>query len=856
VQLTSIRLSIVEELRHAAGVLLQPGDVVELRAPKAGKRGTISGYYNDFERLVQDTADIDGEAPGVYWTLNPVNPDLLARAANRCVPYARDTTSDRDIVRRIWLPIDCDAQRPSGLSSTDAEHEAALERARTIRADLRELGWPDPVYADSGNGAHLLYRIDLPNDEAGRALVQRTLEALHFRYSDEVVKVDTTMFNAARICKAYGTWARKGDDVPERPHRQAQILERPEQLQAVGAEQLKALHEWLPDGPKENISGKRKSGDSFDVEDWISRHAVPVQKGPLPFSGGQRWITDCPNNADHKDAAILRLNSGAVVFKCFHDSCQSYGWREFRERYEPGCYANADSPARSADEERDSQSQNFTDLGNARRLVSRYGDRIRYVHHWNTWLLWDTRRWRADSTGHIQRLAKRTIKSMWDTRDEVNPELRQDFIKHILRSEHENRMKAMVNVAKSEPGIPISPDDVDRSPYLLNVLNGTLDLRTGELRPHDPADYITKLIPVAYDPAAKAREFMRFLIRVFKGDRHLIRFVQRAIGYSVTGDCREQVVFFCFGIGANGKSTLLNAVMHLLGTDYSLTMPSETLLMKKNGDGIPNDIARLTGTRFVVVPELEGQLNEGKLKRLTGEDKLTGRFMRAEFFDFTPTFKLWVACNNKPSIRASEYAMWRRMRLIPFEVTIPAEKQDKRLPEKLRAEAEGILAWAVRGCVAWQRHGLGTPDAVTTATEAYRMEMDVVGRFVGDWCDRNAGSRTPASELWLAYNFWSGENGEEPVSLTMFGRRMAGQPGVERVRGAANGGVVYSGIAVKADALNGLEQLKSFPDNRYSDAIKRNIRKCLQEPTNPSVPPKPPASEPGAAAAEAKEWVV
>ena len=216
----------VAQIKRALDILFQPGDVVELRCLNTHK-GTISGYFNDFNKLAQEAAKLSGKVPAVYVTLNPVNPDLLARSANRIKAYARETTADKDILRRRWLPLDFDPVRPAGISSTDAEHEAALTRAREVREWLRGQGWPEPILADSGNGAHLLYRIDLPNDEDAARLVKGCIEAIAFKFADERINVDLTPFNAARIWKLYGTLCCKGDNLPERPHRLARLLEVP-----------------------------------------------------------------------------------------------------------------------------------------------------------------------------------------------------------------------------------------------------------------------------------------------------------------------------------------------------------------------------------------------------------------------------------------------------------------------------------------------------------------------------------------------------------------------------------------------------------------------------------------------------
>ncbi len=349
-------------------------------------------------------------------------------------------------------------------------------------------------------------------------------------------------------------------------------------------------------------------------------------------------------------------------------------------------------------------------------------------------------------------------------------EKRQKLVKHALSTESEARLRAMINLAQSEPGIPVTEVELDADPWLLNVLNGTLDLKTGELRPHLREDLITKLSPVRYDLDATCPTWDKFLQHIMDGDEDRIRFLQKAIGYSLTGSTTEQVLFIFYGNGANGKSTFLITIHSLLG-DYARQTPTETLLIKR-GNGIPNDVARLKGARFVDAAEAESgkQLAEALVKQLTGGDKIPARFLYGEFFEFDVTFKLFLAVNHKPIIRGNDYAIWRRIRLVPFNVTIPPEEQDKTLSEKLKAELPGILRWAVEGCLLWQKEGLGVPDLVKSATGDYRAEMDVIADFIAECCEVAPGAKTPFKALYKRYTEWCQENQEESIGKKDFGR--------------------------------------------------------------------------------------
>ena len=372
---------------------------------------------------------------------------------------------------------------------------------------------------------------------------------------------------------------------------------------------------------------------------------------------------------------------------------------------------------------------------------------------------------------------------------------------HAQRTENNRKIQDMIERASKEPGVCILPDTLDADTWLFNVTNGTLDLRTCQLRPHRPEDFITKLCPVAYDPAATAPEWNRFLDRIFGGNGDLIRFIQRAVGYTLTGTTVERCLFLFHGVGANGKSTILSVLRALLG-DYSSQTPAETLMVKRNG-AIPNDIARLKGARFVCAVETEEgrQLAESLVKWLTGgEDLITARFMRGEWFDFRPTFKLYIASNHKPEIRGTDRAIWDRLRLVPFNVTIPPEERDPDLADKLRGELPGILAWAVKGCAEWRKDGLGPPAEVTEATEGYRNEMDRLGDFVVDCCVEGAACRAAATPLFERYKLWCQLNGEEAMSQTLFGRKLAerGFTSDRPTAGPEKGRKVWQGIGIRA----------------------------------------------------------
>jgi putative DNA primase/helicase len=359
----------------------------------------------------------------------------------------------------------------------------------------------------------------------------------------------------------------------------------------------------------------------------------------------------------------------------------------------------------------------------------------------------------------------------------------------------------MVSLARHETTVAVSHEQLDADRMLLNVPNGTIDLRTGKVRVHRRKDLITKLAPVPFEPAAECPLWLAFLDRVMGGNAELIEYLQRIIGYSLTGEIREHVLAFFYGQGANGKSTFLTAIHEMLG-DYASPAP-RGLLFRSRGERHPTELASLHGRRFVTCSEVEeGQtFDEALTKDLTGGDPIECRRMREDFWSFQPTHKLTLAGNHKPTVRGDDEGIWRRMRLVPWTVTIPEAERDMRLTEKLRAELPGILAWAVRGCLAWQERGLDAPAAVREATAEYRQENDALGEFFRLSVVFEAGATIARKDLREAYETFCRESGCEPFGAKRFAGRLrergVGETNVRRGMKFADG---WRGARLMTDA--------------------------------------------------------
>ena len=412
---------------------------------------------------------------------------------------------------------------------------------------------------------------------------------------------------------------------------------------------------------------------------------------------------------------------------------------------------------------------------------------LRYVAVWGRWLMWDGMRWRFDDTLVAYSLVRKICRA-------AAAQCNRERIAPALASA--KTVAAVATLARSDRRLAATVDQWDTDTWSLNTPDGVIDLRSGKLRVHRVVDYMTKVTTVSPDRNTATPIWFAFLKTITKGDDDLIAFMQRMTGYALTGSTKEHALFFLHGIGANGKSTFINAITGIIG-GYHTTAPIENFTASTQ-ERHPTDLAGLRGARLVTAIETEEgrKWAESKIKALTGGDRIAARFMRQDFFQYVPSFKLLIAGNHKPGLRSVDEAMRRRFNLIPFAVTIPPDERDQQIGDKLKAEWPGILAWMIDGCIAWQREGLKPPAAVTAATDAYLESQDAITAWIDDQCDRNPNAWERSKILFASWKIWAERSGEICGDTKTFRDRLEArgifhklEPGTKRAR--------YQGLAIK-----------------------------------------------------------
>ena len=810
----------LNEIKKFLYAIFEDGHTIEVRCldckenrQQGIREGSIrGGFFNNRDLAAAAIASMSGRCMGVYIIPNQITDELLARFPENTLTAWKegDGTGDGDVTARRWLLIDCDFERTAKISSTDAQHQQALDKAAIIKTYLTDtLGFPPDsiISADSGNGGHLMVRVDVPLNKEGDELILDSLKALESLFGDGVddrgkkkgVHIDQKVFNRARIWKAYGSLAAKGNNTLERPHRIAGLLSVPEKIVSAPFELLRNLAESKPEESKprqpQSTTEHRTYGEKLDLAKWLPEHDLPIKK----VSEWQGWVKYepecCPFDSAHTGSSVTFFQNaeGAIKFRCEHNSCAGREWKDVRALKEPGYDPNKryqqqprtynppttsgkrhGNPADSAIPSEYSLEHLTTDMGNCERFVRHHGESVKYNAKRKMWLIWDGTHWAWDDGVSILKKAQGTVKSIYAEAATQNDKTVREVLASWAKSSESNmRISAMLSQARAHVTVEI--EELDRDGLLYNCRNGTIDLRTGQLREHRQEDLITVCVPIIYNPTAQCPTWLSFLQFITTGDSELQTYLQRAVGYTLTGEIKEQIFFDCYGEqGNNGKTTFLTVLRSLAG-DYGTPVPIDLFLhnTKSNAaQGHTESLANIQGKRFVIPSELEkhARLAMGLLKTLTGNDAIKASRKGEHEIDFVPICKIWLYGNYKPVVRETGNSFWRRLKLIPFNATVPDDKINLDLPAALQEELPGILNWAIAGCLLWQREGLVKCKAVTDATKKYREESDELAMFIRDACELGTGKDyfTTKKAMKDAYCNWCEDSGQNQIHTSDF----------------------------------------------------------------------------------------
>ncbi len=471
-----------------------------------------------------------------------------------------------------------------------------------------------------------------------------------------------------------------------------------------------------------------------------------------------------------------------------------------------------------------------TDLGNARRFVRRHGKNIRFIPEWNKWIVWNGSRWEVDDDGAAMRLAKETVIAMYsEALGLANEQRRTALLKRALKGQAEARLKAIVSLAESEAAVVLPANKLDADPWILGVQNGVVELKTGKFRAARREDLITKRTNVVFDPNARCPNWLKFLDTVTGSDVSIQSYVQRVVGYTLTGSVREEVMFVLYGTGNNGKSTFRETVHSLLG-DYALAADAGLLIERKTPGGATPELARLKGRRLVSINETSenDHLNEARVKFITSQDKVTARNLYQQFFDFDPSHKTFLTTNHKPIIRGTDIGIWRRIHLLPFTVAIPPEKVEKDFRDRrLMPELPGILIWALAGLAAYFKQGLNPPKAVIASTESYRQDMDVVGQWIAERCEVDLNATVPTSHAFNDYFQWATEEVGWAIKMLKF-RRNISDRGFSAEKGT-HGQRMIRGLRLKSTVMTPATQTAADVGEQtvVADPLEERIKNLM-----------------------------
>lgn len=760
-------------IQQTCAALFYPGQVVELRVLAINQRDgfNASGWFDNIDDLINAALRYDAnQATGIYVTLNEIHPGCLARSNNRIKERTRTTTSDRDVIARHWLPIDIDPVRPSGVSSTQEEFEKARTVAKTIKDWLEsEMGFSPGVRAASGNGIHLLYRIQTGNDDTAKQLITDCLTVLSKKFDSDDVHVDTTMHNAARIGRLYGTTARKGTSTSERPHRQSTIwktggatpiftglgicpLPLVETLATFGRRRPARRR----DTPPKLKASSTEPIHYFDLNAFIDRHKIRVQRvEPFDTTGVRYVLEHCLFDSGHTgtSAAIGRTPNGAIFYKCQHDTCTKRSWKQVRAFFESERRMKSSGIAATDDANpwilaKIYIEEEYTDSATGQVTLRRQGQTFYayrekkrcYVTVSDNDVKMSVTRWLGE---RLEQLTTRRVSDVFSSlcaRVTVTSEIEIPFMSRV----------------DMETGCTVG--DPARHNWM-TLQNGILDLDAVLAeKSHDEcllpltSEWLSTIaLPFPFpvtEEEEKCSTWLQFLEDIMEGDRLRINLIQEAFGYCFVQSTFLEKFIVMQGVGRNGKSTLLNVLRHLLGEDSV-----ESLTPRQFGDRYL--VHRLAQKLANLCPDMSevDRAEEGVLKAVVSGDPITVDRKYKDSVQFKPHAVLFFATNVLPRFSDTSLGIWRRMILIPFNHIVPLDKVDVYLFAKFQKEMPAILLWSIYGMIRLCRNKRFTgSDVCAHAVRDYRMQCFPILTFLEECTEQHG--ETSTKQLWMLYRQW------------------------------------------------------------------------------------------------------
>ncbi len=715
--------------------------------------------------------------------------------------------------RAFWLDLDCG----TGKAADGKGYASKKDAKNDLIKFSKKIGVPAPTIIDSGNGLHVYWHLDRAVPAAVWKAVAHKLKLLTRKH--RLLADDSCTADLARVLRVPGTYNHKDPANPKLVKIKyiaesisaiffaAAIEKACSNIEQDGQQTTAPLPAYMTDHSgnlgamvtPETPEALHRLQDALssipadcDRDTWRSVvWAVLAHGWACCEDVAREWSahsTEKFNEADFGSVVSSFDPQGGTGAGTLYHVAKQHGWNDVAK-------PQGTAEALATSEPGDMQ---------AARVFARLNEgRLSYVAQVGRWMLWDGIRWGWCGTGEEMQAAKRTADAVLDHCIKL---VRQDAERHkkrlafALRLQNLPRLEAMLRLAQSEPGMSVGTmTELDADPWLLGVKNGVVDLKTGAFLAPDPKMLITRQAGALYDRGAKCPRWLEFLHSIMEGDVDTIGFIRRALGYTLTGLTTEEMLFICYGFGANGKSVFSNVISRILG-DYSQMAPPSLLTVRRDGDSGPrNDIARLCGARGLQINELQqgDRLDEQVVKMLAGREQLSARFLHREFFDFWPTAKPWLRTNHRPIVTGDDDGIWRRIALIPFKLKVAESERNPWLEQQLMEESAGILAWMVEGCLEWQRVGLSPSALVRNESASYRTESDLLGEFLQDEAISEPSERTMQSVAFDRWRVWCERGALRSGTKASFTRKLS-ERGFKESK--SNGQRYYAGLKLRGAA--------------------------------------------------------